>query len=92
MYQKIFFALVLFGSSISYAKGRRPPRMSAEAQNAIESCGLSLPEKGQRPSREEREAIKSCLDEAGVERPRKRRHQRRYSQNNQESFESQSID
>lgn len=90
MYQKIFFALILLGSSVSYAKGGRPPRMSDEAKLAIEECGLSLPQRGERPSREEHEAIKSCLSEAGIAKPSRGDRQRGSRQRSDDSG-SQSI-
>ena len=86
MFQKILFSVILFGSSLSFAQGHRPPRLTDEARSAIESCGLSLPERGTRPSREEHEAIQSCLSEAGIEMPQRgQKRQRRGDDDYQQS-------
>ena len=68
----ISFTLVFISSHLSFAhsKGRR---FNAEALKALEACGLTKPEKGQRPDKETRQKIRDCLKNAGIKRPRRRR-------------------
>jgi len=81
---KVVLLSVLLVPSLSFARG---PRMSSEAVAAVEACGLSFPEKGQRPSREDNEKIRTCLDNAGIEisrgqRPQKQRRGNQSTNNN----------
>ncbi len=94
MITKILLTLTLV-PCFAFARGQKqgPPPLNDEAKSAIEACGLSLPERGQRPSREEHEAIKSCLSEAGIERP-SRSKRRRFSKSkdqNEESYSSGTL-
>lgn len=61
-------------SDLQKNESRRPPEMSEELKQAFDECfeetGLTRPEKGERPSLEDREIMDECLAEKGFDKPK----------------------
>lgn len=61
--------------SMAYAQDQRkgPPEMNAETKAAFEACaeevGMPDRESGERPTKEQHEAMKTCLDKKGIKMP-----------------------
>lgn len=73
----IFLGLPGFSQEMQEGDGgsRRPhrPEMSQELREAIQTChvetGVSRPERGRRPSEEDRQLLNTCLTAKGFEMP-----------------------
>lgn len=61
--------------SIAYARDQRqgPPQMSGEMKEAFDTCaeqvGMPDRESGERPTKEQHEAMKTCLEGKGITPP-----------------------
>ncbi len=51
------------------ADGHRPPRLTAEQKTCLEGQGITRPEKGTKPTAEQRAAFKTAATACGIELP-----------------------
>ena len=69
--KELLFTLTLILSASSYARGGQG--QDSGRREAMDACaselGISKPERGTRPSQEDREAIDKCMSSKGYERP-----------------------
>lgn len=60
--------------SIAYARDHKGPHMDAETKAAFEACaeevGMPDRESGERPSKEQHETMKTCLEGKGIKHPK----------------------